>query len=108
VKAAVQRIVEMLRRLSERWPAERVFSWSRRLANVFMWAAPLCFVAALALNIHNDAVALRENPEEAHYDVPTTGESALMFGFMLSLVMAAVFSVIASIAKGLLPRNFSC
>jgi len=74
---------------------------------IFAGASLLCFVAGMALNIYNDDEARRLTPDEAQYDVPTGGEYAWMAGFALSLLLAAIFSAIATTAKRLLPRNYS-
>jgi 4-hydroxybenzoate polyprenyltransferase len=93
-------------RLRRHWSAERVLRWSSRAARCFFIAAPVLFLGSVALGIYQDKEALRLMPNESHYDVPSGEETALILCSIFSLMLAAGCSVIAGIARHLIPPRF--
>lgn len=100
-----QQFLEWMKRVRQNWPPARVLKWSRILSRGGLWASPLFFCTAVALSIHGDNEARRLYPDEPIYDVPTDETLLLMGLAFLSLVLAAVFSVVGSMAKAHLFRN---
>ena len=99
------RFRERLKRLRQEWPTARVLKWSRILSRSCLVASPLLFCASVALSIYEDKEARRLYPDEPVYDVPSS-ETYLFMGLVfLSLLLAAVFSVVGSIAKAHLLKN---